>query len=204
MKDIRRRNLAAAAWIPLRSTRTFERVGQFGFLGFREDWIRAASLAVPADNRSDALTLSWDEIDVNHNHAGCVDAGRYVPADVYEDFQGRFAGVHLVLNQLGGGAERSEWHLHQDFVTTLGLTREGDTWVRPDEDYIEVARLRRASDGSAVLLEVRAAHLRDYLCARSMGWLRFHAGNALRSSRMLLTSRGLQTILRKRVNTIGG
>ena len=169
MQDIRRRNLAAAAWIPLRAARAVERVGQVGFVGFREDWLGAGSLAVPADNRSDALTLSWAAIDISHNHAGCVDNGRYVPADVYEDFQGRFVGVHLVLDQLGGGAERSEWHLHQDFVTTLGLTREGDSWVRPDEDYIEVARLIRASDGSAALLEARASHLRDYLCARSMG-----------------------------------
>ena len=169
MKDIRRRNLAAVVWIPLREARAVERVGQFGFVGFREDWLGARSLAVPADNRSDALTLSWDAIGTHHNHAGYVDNGRYIPADVYEDFQGRFAGVHLVLKQRASGSERSEWHLHQDFVTTLGLTREGDTWVRPDEDYIEVARLRRASDGSPTLLETRAAHLRDYLCARSMG-----------------------------------
>ena len=169
MKDIRRRNIAAAAWIPLRAARAVERVGQVGFVGFREDWFGAGSLAVPADNRSDALTLSWDAIGISHNHAGCVDNGRYVPADVYEDFQGRFVGVHLVLDQLGSGAERSEWHLHQDFVTTLGLTREDDSWVRPDENYIEVARLIRASDGSAALLEARASHLRDYLCARSMG-----------------------------------
>ena len=169
MKDVRRRNLAAVVWIPLRAARAFERVGQFGFVGFREDWLGAGSLAVPAENRSDALTLSWDAIGIGHNQAGCVDTGRYVPADVYEDFQGRFAGVHLVLDQWRGGAERSEWHLHQDFVTTLGLKREGDKWVRPDEDYIEVARLVRASDGSAALLEARASHLRDYLCARNMG-----------------------------------
>ena len=171
MKDIRRRNLAAAAWIPLRAARAFERVGQFGFVGFREDWLGAGSLAVPAANRSDAFTLSWDAIGISHNHAGCLDNGQYTPADVYEDLHGRFAGVHLVLDQRAGGAEPSEWHLHQDFVTTLGLTREGDKWVRPDEDYIEVVRLIRASDGSAALLEARASHLRDYLCARSMGVL---------------------------------
>ena len=169
MTNIRRRNLAAAAWIPLRAARAFERLGKFGFVGFREDWFGAASLAVPTDNRSDALTLSWHAIGTRHNHAGFVDNGRYVPADVYEDRQGRFAGVRLVLNQLDVGAEGSKWHLHQDFIITLGLTREGDKWIRPDEDYIEVARLIRASDGSPVLLEARASHLRDYLCARSMG-----------------------------------
>ena len=104
----------------LAAARAFERVGQLGFVGFREDWLAAGSLAVPAENRSDALTLNWNAIGIGNNHAGCVDNGRYVPADVYEDFDGRFTGVHLVLDQSGGAAERSEWHLHQDFVTTLG------------------------------------------------------------------------------------
>ena len=169
MKDIRRSNLAAKTWIPLRAARAFERVGQYGFVEFREDWFGTGSLAVPAHNRSDALTLSWNDIGFVHNHAGCVDNGRYFPADVYEDFDGRFTGVHLVLDQSGGAAERSEWHLHQDFVTTLGLKREGDKWVRPNENYIEIAHLIRKSDSSPALLEARAAHLRDYLCARSMG-----------------------------------
>ena len=169
MHNIRRRNLAAAAWIPLRAARACDRVGRSGHVGYREDWLGVGSLAVPTDNRSDALALSLDAIGFRHNHAGVVDNGRYVPADVYEDLEGRFAGVHLVLDQRRGGAKPSEWHLHQDFVTTLGLTREGNTWVRPDEDYIKVARLTLESDGSAALLEVRASHLRDYLCARSMG-----------------------------------
>ena len=169
MHDFRRRNLAAKVWVSLREARPLERVGRLGFVGYREDWLSAASLAVPTDNRSDALTLGWDAIGIRRNHAGRVDDGRYVPADVYEDVQRRFLGVHLVLDQRGGGAEPSEWHLHQDLVTTLGLTREGDAWVRPDEDYIDVARLTRTSDGSATLLEVRASHLRDYLCARRMG-----------------------------------
>ncbi len=48
------------------------------------------------------------------------------------------------------------------------MRREGDVWVRPEEGYIEVARLSRKPNGSPRLLEIRAAHLRDYLCARDM------------------------------------
>ena len=44
MKDIRRSNLAARAWIPLRAARVFERVGQYGFVEFSEDWFGAGSL----------------------------------------------------------------------------------------------------------------------------------------------------------------
>ena len=169
MDNIRRRNLEAAAWIPLRAARAYERVGHFGFVEYREDWLGVGSLAVPTENHADVLSLDWEEIGFRHDHAGWVDSERYIPTDVYEDRQERFTGVHLVLEQRGSGAEPSEWHLHQDFVITLGLRHEGDIWVRPDENYIEVARLIRGSDGSATLLEVRASHLRDYLCARGMG-----------------------------------
>ena len=57
---------------------------------------------------------------------------------------------------------------HQDLVIALRLKREGDIWVSPDEGYIEVARLQRDDDGSPFLLEFRAEHLKDYLCARNM------------------------------------
>src|SRR5207247_8169847 len=36
------------------------------------------------------------------------------------------------------------------------------------EGYIEIVRLKRRPDGSPNLIEVRASHLKDYLCARVM------------------------------------
>jgi hypothetical protein len=48
------------------------------------------------------------------------------------------------------------------------LKREEDVWVRPDEGYVDVARLSRASDGAPELLEIRGGHLRDYLAAREL------------------------------------
>ena len=64
------------------------------------------------------------------------------------------------------GAEPREWHLNQDLVFALGLLREGDTWVRPQEDYVTVARLRRDKAGKPIALEIKNEYLRDYLCAR--------------------------------------
>lgn len=48
------------------------------------------------------------------------------------------------------------------------VKREDDSWVRPEEDYVQVARLTRNAQGRPVLLEVRASHLKDYMCARGM------------------------------------
>lgn len=169
MRDVRARDVSKAVWIPLRASHEMERVGEYGHIGYERDFYGSGSLAVPIDSKADALTLSWDAIGISRDHSGYVEDGEYVPADVYHDHRGRFVGLHLMLHQRGGGNEPSEWHPHQDFVTTLGLKREGDVWVRPDEDYVEVARLVRGERGSVVRLEVRASHLRDYLCARGMG-----------------------------------
>lgn len=77
-------------------------------------------------------------------------------------------GTALVIEQNFDGEAPREWHLHLDFVISLGLQRQGDTWLRPAEGFQEVARLTRDDRGRPVLLEVRNEHLRDYLKARGM------------------------------------
>lgn len=77
-------------------------------------------------------------------------------------------GTGLVIDQCFDGEAPSEWHLHQDFVISLGLQRQGDSWLRPAEGFQEVVRLKRNDAGNPVLLEARTEHLRDYLKARGM------------------------------------
>ena len=167
MPEIRRRRLDKAVWVPLRASQTLQTVGKRGFVGFREEFFGAGSVAVPLDKRASAETLGWCDIGLRQGHAGGVDEGRYVPADVYDGWNLQLSAIALALAQDGNSEDPPEWHLHQDFVITLRLKREGDVWLAPDEDYIEVARLKR-EQGVPALLEVRAEHLKDYLCARSM------------------------------------
>jgi len=169
MRDIRRRKLASAVWIPLRTIDRIEATGKFGHLGNRFEFFGVGTLAVPTESKDEIHKLGWSDIGISHNHFGCVDEGKYIPSDVSEGYRAKYTGLHLVLDQRGNSAELSEWHLHQDFVITLGLKREGDSWIRPDEGYIEVARLSKSDEGAPRLLEVRASHLKDYLCARGMG-----------------------------------
>lgn len=166
MRELRRRHLAGVVWIPLRAMQTLANIGQPGYAGHKSEFVGVGTLAVPLRSRATAERLGWMDVGISHDHTGYVDDDKYVPADVYNDRE--LSGIHLALNQRGNTAEPSEWHLGQDLAVTLGLRREGDTWVRPDEDYIEVARLSREEDGSPCLLEIRASHLRDYLCARDM------------------------------------
>ena len=75
-------------------------------------------------------------------------------------------GTGLVIDQSFDMEAPREWHLHQDFVISLRLQRQGDSWLRPTEGFQEVARLVRDEAGDPVLLEARTEHLRDYLKAR--------------------------------------
>jgi hypothetical protein len=168
MKDVRRRKLATSVWIPLRAVHTIEKHGSYGYDGFKEEFFGAGTLAVSVEKKAKAEKLGWMDVGIIHEHGSYVQDDKYHPADVYEDDNGEFRGIYLVLEQRANSIETKEWHLNQDLVIALALKREGDTWVSPDEGYIEVAKLHRRDDGSPFLLEFRAEHLKDYLCARSM------------------------------------
>jgi len=169
MADVRRRRFAKAVWIPLRAIHVICEEGQRGCLGFRQEFFGAGSLAVPVGSKEEATRLGWMDIGIGRAHSAFVDTGRYIPSDVYESNPGEVFGISLVLEQRINSDEHSVWHLHQDIVIALGLVREGDKWVCPDEDYTEVARLLWHVDGHPYLMEIRAEFLRDYLCARNMG-----------------------------------
>lgn len=81
---------------------------------------------------------------------------------------GDAVGTGLVIEQSFEYEAPDEWHLHQDFVISLGLLRQGDMWLRPAEGFAEVAKLSRNDAGEPVLMEVRPEYLRDYLKARGM------------------------------------
>jgi hypothetical protein len=169
MADIRRRKLKSSVWIPLRATQELQENGRYGYIGYKKEFFGTGTLAVSIDQKDPVSKLGWMDIGISHNHSGFYDNGKYIAADVYEDCNGKFQGVHLVLDQHFNSSDPSEWHLNQDFVTALSLKREKDAWVCPKEGYIDVARLHRRRNGRPALFEVRAEHLKDYLCARNMG-----------------------------------
>ncbi len=166
MAEIRKRRLDSAVWIPLRANQE-SKTGRWGYLGYRSEFFGAGSLAVPLRKRALAEKLRWIDLGLSHDHGGSLDRGRYVAAD--ECWEKELKGaVRLVISQRGNSIEPGTWHVHPDFVSTLGLKREGNVWVAIDEGYVEVVRLRVDEDNRPRLLEVRSEHLKDYLCARRM------------------------------------
>ena len=129
MRDIRRRKLDNAVWIPLRAAHRIQAVGKYGFLGYREEFYGVGSLAIPLDSRTEAEKLSWMDVGIGRDHSAFVENGHYHPADAYESYDGDLSGVSLALDQRGNREEPNQWHLHQDFVIAMRLRREGNTWL---------------------------------------------------------------------------
>lgn len=167
MADVRRRRLDTTVWIPLRAEQE-ETVGTFGAIGYRRQFFGAGSIAVPLEKKNNAETLDWGDVGLSYTHRGGFEDGHYLPADVFDGHGLNLNAVSLVLVQEGNTEDATEWHLHQDLAITLKLKRDGDKWLATGEGYVEVARLKRDEKGGPVLLEIRAEHLKDYLCARGM------------------------------------
>ncbi|SEL87158.1 hypothetical protein SAMN05444354_109130 [Stigmatella aurantiaca] len=167
MRDIRKRQLSKTVWIPLRAYEESS-TGNRGYIGFEEEVFCLGSVAFPTKHRQEAEALGYSDIGLHHEQRSLVLATGYKPADVFQKPDGVDLGIDLVLDQGFDGAEQSEWHLHQDLVIALGLLREGDKWLCPQEGYIEVAHLTRNASKAPIRLEVRAENLSDYLAARDM------------------------------------
>ena len=144
--------------------------GKSGYAGHCYEYVGIKTIAFPVESKAGALKLGWQNVGFGNGNSGWVDDGKYVTAETFNrGYPEEVIGLNLLLVQEGSAAAGTLWHLNQDMVLTLGLWREGDSWVRPDEGYVEVARIKRDKDGRPYILEIRAEHLRDYLCARGMG-----------------------------------
>ncbi|MCP3671887.1 MAG: hypothetical protein GY814_15945 [Gammaproteobacteria bacterium] len=208
MRDIRRRSVMNAVWVPIRASQRIVLEGKHGREGFLEEYFGLGSVMFPFECHEQVVKLGWTDIGISNNYRGgqvtqYIQPGEdlesrrlfnlripgtktriqaqidvpsnstrentvYYPCGDYSDYRSSAVGTGLVIDQSINSKEQDVWHLHQDFVVALNLLREGDVWLRPDEGYIEVARLTRDEEGSPELLEIRGEQLRDYLRARKM------------------------------------
>lgn len=167
MAQIRRRRLDQSVWVPLRDCRSRER-GAYGTHGYNEEFFGAGTLLVPISSVEAAQALTWMQIGLMREHGPIVDNQHYTPTGLYRIDNTNQFGEDPVLEQRLPGGDPTVWHLHHDIVFALGLLREGDVWLRPDEMYVPVARLARDTDGKPRSLEIKSEFLKDYLRARGM------------------------------------
>ncbi|WP_257306512.1 hypothetical protein [Geothrix campi] len=157
-----------SVWIPLRSSQYIREVGTQGRLGRIEDYLGIHTLAIHERQKIRAQEMQWDSF-CGSNSGPIAERNRYTPTGFLRSFYRRPCGIELVLEQRLAGEKHNIWHLDQDLVFALGLLREGDSWVRPAEDYREAVRLKTDTTGRPTLIEIRQDLLKDYLCARKLG-----------------------------------
>lgn len=157
-----KRTFARSVWIPLKISEN-KREGEFCYPDYSQEFVGAHSILVPLDKRERGEKYSWSD---DGEHWAYATEDWYKPAEVYQDRDGDDLGIRLVIRQSVPGTRDVIWHLNQDLVIALRLAREGDTWVRPEEGFLDVVRLFRNEEGDPARIEIRAEHLRDYLCAR--------------------------------------
>lgn len=180
MKDVRAKKYDEVVWIPLLSEET-EKKGELYKAGSEQVERYTQSILVPNDAFNVVEKLKWSDLsDCNIAVANVNEMGKYKACDVINRYISQentdekkseiipINAIIPVLTQQFGSGEADIWHLHQDIVLALKLLRCDDSWVLPDENYVEVARLIR-KDGNPVKLEIRNEFLKDYLCARQMG-----------------------------------
>jgi hypothetical protein len=159
--------LQGSSWIPLRRIALTAFDPPEADIVRLEEWVGIATAAVDDACRSDAEKLGWSwGLDVNP-HRVVVEGWGYRSADVFRSGS-RPLGINLVIDQHLEEEGRNVWHLHPDLVVALRLVREEDSWFRPEEGWVEVARLKRNEEGNPTLLEIKAEFLSDYLAARGM------------------------------------
>lgn len=160
--------MANAVWIPLRQSETLSSVGEEFLPGYAEDLLCVGSIAFPTADRGIGERLGWG--DLGHPTAApyAFGEGDYKRAEVYQYNDHEDAGFHLVLTHDNVGDAPGQWLVDQDLIMALGLIKEGHSWVRPSEGYVEVIRERLDADGAYHAIEIKNEFLRDYLAARGL------------------------------------
>lgn len=163
-----RRPFSRATWVPLRASLNDEKsnVKEVGYIG---DIFACGSVAFPNKHLELAERLSWSDIGIGHTVAPyAYSDGHYSPIDEYQYNDKEPIGTNLVFEHPQPVVGGRQWVLNPDLVVALRLIKEGPNWVRPEEDFVVVARETVDSDGSHRLMEIKREFLMDYLAARGL------------------------------------
>ncbi|GKS89762.1 hypothetical protein [Acidovorax sp. SUPP2539] len=163
-----RRPFSRATWVPLRASLNDEKgnVKEVGYIG---DVFACGSVAFPNKHRELAERLSWSDIGIGHTVAPyAYSDGHYSPIDEYQYNNKEPIGINFVFEHPQPVVGGRQWILNPDLVVALRLIKEGPNWVRPEEDFVVVAREVVDSDGSHRLIEIKREFLMDYLAARGL------------------------------------
>ena len=163
-----RRKFANSTWIPLRSICESKK-GDTQHIGYISEFFGCNSLAFPPEHKDLAETLDWSNIGIIlEAHPYAFDSGHYKTIDQYEMSEKEPVGVHLIFDHPQPVIGGYKWIINPDLIVALRLVKEGNSWVRPEEDFVEVIRESFDDQGNHVQIEIKKEFLIDYLAARNL------------------------------------
>lgn len=162
------RTFSKSTWVPLRASINNEE-GDCKNTGYVGEYFGCGSVAFPPEHRQKAEKASWSDIGI-----GCTpqpyayEDGYYSTIEQYQWDDKEPIGIHLVFEHPQPVVGGTLWVLNPDLVVALRLIKEGNNWVRPEENFIVVAREVLDDKGKQRLIEIKREFLLDYLAARNL------------------------------------
>lgn len=163
-----RRTFSKSTWVPLRASINDEK-GNCKYTGHVGEYFGCGSVAFPPEHRQIAEKASWSDIGI-----GCTpqpyayEDGYYSTIEQYQWNDKEPIGIHLVFEHPQPVVGGTLWVLNPDLVVALRLIKEGNNWVRPEENFVVVAREVLDDKGEQRLIEIKREFLLDYLAARNL------------------------------------
>ncbi len=163
-----RRTFSSSTWVPLRASRN-DKQGNVKEIGYIGEFFGCGSVAFPPEHREVAEQLDWSAIGIGHHvQPYAYEDGYYSSIEQYQCNDKEPIGVNLVFEHPQPVVGGRLWILSPDLVVALHLIKEGTNWVRPEENFVVVAREVLDEQGHHCLIEIKREFLLDYLAARNL------------------------------------
>lgn len=157
-----------STWVPLRAAVRNEK-GKIDNIGYVNEFLGCGSVAFPPVHRNVAEQFSWRELGLSHGvEPYAYKDGYYSSIEQYQHNDKEPIGVHLVFEHPQPVVGGRLWMLNPDLVVALRLIKEGVNWVRPEENFVVVAREILDENGEHCQIEIKREFLIDYLAARNL------------------------------------
>ena len=162
------RFFSKSTWIPLRASINNEE-GEVRYIGYKSEYFGCGSVAFPKEHREEAEEVSWSDIGIgSYIQPYAYEDGYYSTIEEYQRNDKEPIGIHLVFEYPQPVIGGKLWALNPDLIVALRLIKEGNNWVRPEENFVIVAREVFDENDEHHLIEIKREFLLDYLAARNL------------------------------------
>ncbi|MBN6070802.1 hypothetical protein HYE53_06840 [Aggregatibacter actinomycetemcomitans] len=163
-----RRKFSNSTWVPLRAICESKK-GDVQEVGYTSEFFGCNSIAFPPEYKDLAETLEWSSIGITlEAHPYAFDSGHHKTIDQYEWNEKEPIGFHLIFDHPQPVIGGCKWIINPDLIVALRLIKEKNSWIRPEEDFVEVIRESFDDEGNHVQIEIKKEFLIDYLAARNL------------------------------------